>query len=129
MTITYYAAVLGVVDAPDYVIAVLQTGNENPYASTYPVNIPQYYYVSPGYTWDGLYFVSPYGQIVNVSPSGICAVCLKSNGLVVDTIVASPTDPWPDPTQQLIEIRFGTAVTNGFTWNGTNFVGPDGVVV
>jgi hypothetical protein len=129
MTVTYYAAVLDIQDAPDYVIGVLQTGSQNPYPSTYNVDIPQYYYVSPGYTWDGLYFVSPYGEIVNVSPSGVCAVCLKSNGLVVNTIVASPTDPWPDPTQQLVEIRFGTAVTNGFTWNGKNFVGPDGVIV
>jgi hypothetical protein len=128
MAIANYAAVLDIPDAPDYVIAILQDTTENPYVNTYIVSIPQYYYVFSGYTWDGTYFVSPYGEIVGVSPSGICAVCEKKTGLVVNTIVANPTDPWPEPTQELIEIPFNVAITNGFTWNGTNFVGPDGLI-
>lgn len=129
MAITNYAAVLDVVDAPDYVIGVLPIGTENPYTSTYNVDIPQYYYVASGFTWDGEYFISPYGEIVGVSPSGSCAVCEKDTGLVVNIIVASPSDIWPDPLTELIEVPFNVFVALGFIWNGTSFVDPNEAVV
>ena len=133
--ITSYAAVLDIPDAPDYVIGVLSPDQENPYPDTYRVDIPEYYAVYPGYTWDyntetatGV-FVSPYGEVVGVTATNTCAVCLKSTGEVVNVVVASSGDPWPDPDTQLVTITFNTFVNVGFYWNGTNFIGPDGVAV
>ena len=130
-----YAAVLDIVDAPDYIIGVLPADQENPYANTYRVDIPEYYIVYAGYTWDyntetetGI-FVSPYGDIVGVTPTNTCAVCLKSTGEVINVVVASSSDPWPDPDTQQVTITFNTYVNVGFYWNGTNFIGPDGITV
>lgn len=53
----------------------------------------------------------------------VCAECQLSDGLVINVIVAEPTDPAPDSTQ-LIETPDAdgnNAEING-TWNGTNFL-------
>ena len=130
-----YAAVLDIPDAPDYIIGVIPVGEENPYIDTYTVDIPQYYIVYAGYTWDydaetetGV-FTSPYGEIVGVTATNTCAVCLKSTGEVINVVIANAGDPWPDPDTQLVTITFNTYVNVGFYWDGTNFIGPDGVTV
>jgi hypothetical protein len=52
-----------------------------------------------------------------------CAVCQLSDGLVINIILAEPTDLPPDGTQ-LIETpdADGTDAQIGGTWNGTNFL-------
>ena len=53
----------------------------------------------------------------------ICAVCRLSDGLVLNTIVASPDDTPPDECQ-LIEIKEGVFCNIGLFWNGIEFQTP-----
>jgi hypothetical protein len=53
----------------------------------------------------------------------ICAVCRLSDGLVLNKIVASPSDTPPDDCQ-LIEIMNGQTCDIGWTWNGMEFTPP-----
>jgi hypothetical protein len=53
-----------------------------------------------------------------------CAVCQLSDGLVVNIIVADPTDPAYDGTQ-LILIPDGVMCDIGWTWDGTTFINPN----
>ena len=50
-----------------------------------------------------------------------CAVCRLSDGLVINIIVAQPSDPAPDGCQ-LVEIMTGQTCDIGWTWDGTQFV-------
>jgi hypothetical protein len=53
-----------------------------------------------------------------------CAVCQLSDGLVVNIIVAEPTDPYPQQGCQLIVTpdQDGNNANIGWIWNGTDFV-------
>lgn len=115
-----YAAVLK--NYPYYVIGVINDPNFNPYVDTDVIEIPQLYLVQAGYTWDGSYFITQFGQVVGVDPTDNCAVCLKSTGEVVNIIVAKSTDPWPDQDQELITIPFNVLVYIGCYWDGSKFV-------
>lgn len=55
-----------------------------------------------------------------------CAVCQLSDGLVINVIVAEPTDPPPSDCE-LVETptESGSAAAIGFVWNGTEFVNPN----
>lgn len=55
-----------------------------------------------------------------------CAVCQLSDGLVVNIIIASPSDPAPDGCQ-LIEIMNGQPCDIGWYWTGTEFIPPEPV--
>ena len=50
-----------------------------------------------------------------------CAVCQLSDGLVINIIIATPTDPAPDECQ-IIEIMSEQSCGIGWYWNGTEFV-------
>lgn len=50
-----------------------------------------------------------------------CAVCQLTDGLVVNIIVASPSDPAQDGCQ-LVEIMSGMPCNIGWFWNGTDFI-------
>lgn len=52
-----------------------------------------------------------------------CAVCRLSDGLVMNTIVASPSDPAPDGCQ-LVEIMAGQACDIGWYYANGTFNGP-----
>ena len=52
-----------------------------------------------------------------------CAVCRLSDGLVMNTIVASPSDPAPDGCQ-LVEIMTGQACDIGWYYANDTFNGP-----
>lgn len=52
-----------------------------------------------------------------------CAVCRLSDGLVVNVIVALPSDP-PQDGCQLVEVMNGMPCDIGWTWNGVEFVAP-----
>lgn len=52
-----------------------------------------------------------------------CAVCQLSDGLVINTIMAIPTD-LPPLDCQLIEIQYGQFCDIGWYYNGTTFVPP-----
>lgn len=62
-------------------------------------------------------------------PSGNSAVCRNTDGLVVNIIVADPTDPTPRPNSYLIGIELNTPVTIGCRWNGKNFLDAQGNVL
>lgn len=62
-------------------------------------------------------------------PSGNCAVCQNADGLVVNTIVAEPTDPTPRPGFYLVGIELNTPVSIGCRWNGTQFLDAQGNVL
>ena len=53
----------------------------------------------------------------------ICAVCRLDNGLVINTIMAEPTDSAPYGCK-LIEIEEGVICGIAWTWNGTQFIDP-----
>ena len=53
-----------------------------------------------------------------------CAVCQLTDGLVINMIVAEPTDPPYDGTQ-LILIPDGVRCDIGWTWDGTTFIDPN----
>ena len=57
----------------------------------------------------------------------ICAVCQLSDGLVINIIVAEPTDPCPYPDCELIETPdvHGVNAQIGWYWNGTDFIDPN----
>ena len=50
-----------------------------------------------------------------------CAVVQLSDSVVINLIVAEPTDPAPDGCE-LIEVPLGTPCGIGWTWDGTQFV-------
>lgn len=52
-----------------------------------------------------------------------CAVCRLSDGLVMNTIVASPSDPAPEGCQ-LVEIMTGQACNIGWFYVNDVFNGP-----
>ena len=60
----------------------------------------------------------------------ICAVCRLDNGLVINLIVAEPTDPAPYGCQ-LIELipdeKGNFKCSTAWTWNGTEFIDPNPV--
>lgn len=56
-----------------------------------------------------------------------CAVCQLSDGLVINMIVAVPSDPSPDGCQ-LVEVMNEQQCDIGWYWTGTNFVPPEQVV-
>lgn len=62
-------------------------------------------------------------------PSGNCAVCRNTDGLVVNVIVADPTDPTPRPGFYLIGIELNTPVSTGCRWDGKNFLDAQGNVL
>ena len=49
-----------------------------------------------------------------------CAVCQLYDGLVVNIIIAVPSDPAQDGCQ-LVEVMNGQACDIGWIWNGTDF--------
>lgn len=53
-----------------------------------------------------------------------CAVCQLSDGLVINKIVAVPSDI-PPLDCQLIEIMSGQMCDIGWYWNGTDFINPN----
>ena len=53
----------------------------------------------------------------------ICAVCRLDNGLVINVIMAEPTDPAPYGCQ-LIEVPDGVHSGIAWTWDGTQFIDP-----
>lgn len=55
----------------------------------------------------------------------ICAVCRLSDGLVMNIIVASPSDPAPEGCQ-LVEIVAGQTYNIGWIWDGVTFNPPAG---
>lgn len=52
-----------------------------------------------------------------------CAVCRLSDGLVMNTVMASPNDPPPDGCQ-LVEIMTGQMCDIGWCYIGGEFRGP-----
>lgn len=52
-----------------------------------------------------------------------CAVVQTSDNVVVNKIVAEPTDLAPDGTY-LVLIEDGVVCDMGWIWNGTEFVAP-----
>ena len=56
-----------------------------------------------------------------------CAVCQLSDGLVINTIIAEPTDPCPYENCQLIATPDvnGNNAQIGWYWNGTDFINPN----
>ena len=58
-----------------------------------------------------------------------CAVCQLSDGLVINIIVADPTDPAPLDCQLVITPTAGGSYANiGFYWNGSQFINPNPVI-
>lgn len=57
-----------------------------------------------------------------------CAVVRLSDNVVINKIVAEPTDLAPDGTQ-LILIADGVMCDIGWIWNGTDFVDPNSPAV
>lgn len=55
-----------------------------------------------------------------------CAVCQLSDGLVVNIIIAVPSDPAPIGCQ-LVEIMNGQPCDIGWYWTGTEFIPPEPV--
>lgn len=54
------------------------------------------------------------------------AVCQLSDGLVINIIIAEPTDPCPYLDCQLIESPVnGVFAQIGWYWNGTDFIDPN----
>jgi hypothetical protein len=54
-----------------------------------------------------------------------CAVCQLTDGLVVNLIVAEPTDPPPDECQLIVTPdELGNNAQMGGTWDGTQFLPP-----
>jgi hypothetical protein len=55
----------------------------------------------------------------------ICAVCQLTDGLIVNIIVAEPTDPAPDGCQLIVTPdSLGNNAQIGGTWDGTQFLPP-----
>lgn len=52
-----------------------------------------------------------------------CAVVQLSDGLVINKIVAEPTDLAPQGTQLIIADNVSCDI--GWTWDGTQFVNPN----
>lgn len=58
-----------------------------------------------------------------------CAVCQLSDGLVINLIIAEPTDPCPVEGCQLVLVPEGLPVDLDDKWDGTNFIDANGEVV
>jgi hypothetical protein len=52
-----------------------------------------------------------------------CAVCRLSDGLVINIIMATPSDPALDDCQ-LIELMANQYCDIGLYWNGVEFIAP-----
>jgi hypothetical protein len=52
-----------------------------------------------------------------------CAVCQLSDGLVVNIIIATPSD-LPPTDCQIIEVMTGQGCDIGWYWNGVDFIAP-----
>ena len=52
-----------------------------------------------------------------------CAVCQLSDGLVINIIIADPSDSPPDGTQ-LVEVMNEQPCDIGWFWTGTEFTPP-----
>lgn len=52
-----------------------------------------------------------------------CAVCQLSDGLVINLIVALPSDPAPEGCQ-LVEVMNEQPCDIGWVWTGAEFVPP-----
>ena len=52
-----------------------------------------------------------------------CAVCQLSDGLVINIIIAVPSDVPPEACQ-LVEVMNGQMCDIGWYWTGTEFVPP-----
>lgn len=52
-----------------------------------------------------------------------CAVCQLSDGLVINIILAAPSDMPPNDCQ-LVELMAGQACNIGWTWDGVQFNPP-----
>lgn len=52
-----------------------------------------------------------------------CAVCQLTDGLVVNVVMADPTDLAPDACQ-LVEILDGVMCDIGWTYDGVTFIAP-----
>ena len=57
-----------------------------------------------------------------------CAVYKLNNGLIINLIVAEPTDPCPYPECALVSVE-GYTVAIAYSWNGTNFLDYYGNIV
>lgn len=57
-----------------------------------------------------------------------CAVYKLDTGLIINLIVAEPTDPCPYPECALVNIE-GYTVAIAYSWNGTNFLDYYGNIV
>jgi hypothetical protein len=53
-----------------------------------------------------------------------CAVCQLSDGLVVNIIVAEPTDT-PIDNCELVLVPDGVSCGIGLVWDGVNFIDPN----
>jgi hypothetical protein len=53
-----------------------------------------------------------------------CAVCELGGGLVVNIVVAAPSDEPPEGCQ-LVEIMADQPCNIGWAWNGSQFVDPN----
>jgi hypothetical protein len=56
------------------------------------------------------------------------AVYLLDSGLIINLIVAEPTDPRPYPDCALVSTT-GYTVDIGYSWNGTDFLDYNGNIV
>lgn len=55
-----------------------------------------------------------------------CAVCQLSDGLVINIIIAEPTDAPPLDCQLVVTpTESGSYANIGFYWNGTDFIDPN----
>lgn len=57
-----------------------------------------------------------------------CAVYKLDSGLIINLIVAEPTDPCPYPECALVDTT-GYTVAIAYSWNGTNFLDYYGNIV
>jgi hypothetical protein len=53
-----------------------------------------------------------------------CAVVQLSDSVVVNMIIAEPTDPAPEGCE-LILVPPGMPCSTGWVWNGTEFINPN----
>lgn len=58
-----------------------------------------------------------------------CAVCQLSDGLVINLIIAEPTDQCPVDGCQLVLVPEGLPVDLDDKWDGTNFIDANGEIV
>jgi hypothetical protein len=56
----------------------------------------------------------------------VCAVIQKSNNVVINKIVAEPTDAAPDNTYLILCDTILCDI--GWIWNGTEFINPNPII-